>query len=638
VIPNNERSYKNIGELISNARLAGLIDWYAIEDRTRYIRRRSVWETPGDIIAASASQYHIDLWADQPSYVEVWCFLPGTPVTTDKGIIPIENVGIDDNVLTSNGTFSAVSAPKAHRHEGMVYTIKGAGLEPVTVTGNHRFMVYVAGPGKGAKRKYSEEPVWVRADEIGKFDLLIVPRAVSSAIDTVIPAMPETSRSKRPATIDVGIDFYRVIGLFLAEGCVRGDGRTAQFTIGDKSSELVELITAWAQRSGISTSTAAGRGCTQVYLYNASLARWLAKWFGNGAFNKYLPTWIIQGRREHIAEVVKYYILGDGCLNDETRNAITVSSRSRNLLRVVHKILLDLGYAAAIYSVEDHGKPTYRVSVSGKSAIELAYDFGFSSAAVADAGVAFNHMRVEKDRILVPVREVVPSIYKGMVYNFEVEETHDYCVPFVTHNCEKDALIGVVEQVARRHDVPCFSCRGYTSQTEMWNAAQRLIDKSNGCSRPVTVIHLGDHDPSGIDMTRDIEERLVEFSHGELGLTIDRIALNMDQIEEYSPPPNPAKITDSRADAYIKMFGGASWELDALNPKILDSLIDGKIAQIVDQDLMGKAIEREAEEKATLRHAEEFVRKPHLWQRVPVVVNDYSKQLGLFDDTQRGKV
>jgi hypothetical protein len=72
VIPNNERSYKNVGELVSNGRLAGLIDWYAIEDRTRYIRSLPHWDEPAEIVASAANQYRIDLWETQPQYVEVW--------------------------------------------------------------------------------------------------------------------------------------------------------------------------------------------------------------------------------------------------------------------------------------------------------------------------------------------------------------------------------------------------------------------------------------------------------------------------------------------------------------------------------------------------------------------------------------
>lgn len=191
---------------------------------------------------------------------------------------------------------------------------------------------------------------------------------------------------------------------------------------------------------------------------------------------------------------------------------------------------------------------------------------------------------------------------------------------------EKDALIGIVEQVARRFDVPCFSCRGYTSQSEMWHAAQRLLDKSGYGERPVRIIHLGDHDPSGIDMSRDIEERLTEFTEHTLELEISRIALNMDQVDQYNPPPNPAKITDSRAEGYIKLYGESSWELDALNPTILDTLIEDKINDLMDHDLMEASKAREAEEKTTLENAEEFVRNPSLWSKFDED-NDETKDL-----------
>ena len=72
VIANNERSYKNLGVLISDARLAGLIDWYAIEDRTRNLKGLSHWNTPSDVINSAVYSYHLDYWQDQENYVEVW--------------------------------------------------------------------------------------------------------------------------------------------------------------------------------------------------------------------------------------------------------------------------------------------------------------------------------------------------------------------------------------------------------------------------------------------------------------------------------------------------------------------------------------------------------------------------------------
>ena len=162
---------------------------------------------------------------------------------------------------------------------------------------------------------------------------------------------------------------------------------------------------------------------------------------------------------------------------------------------------------------------------------------------------------------------------------------------------EKDALIAVVEKAANRFNVPCFSCRGYTSQTAMYESAMRFIDESNG-GKECVLIYLGDHDPSGLDMTRDIRERLSLF-----GAKVDvrRIALNRDQIELYSPPVNPAKITDTRAKEYIKEHGVHSWELDALKPDVIDGLIADAIKVSLDQEMFDYAKRKEGNERQSLR-------------------------------------
>ncbi len=162
---------------------------------------------------------------------------------------------------------------------------------------------------------------------------------------------------------------------------------------------------------------------------------------------------------------------------------------------------------------------------------------------------------------------------------------------------EKDALIGVIEGVCRRLDIGYFSCRGYTSASEMWVAAQRLAEALENVRTPL-ILHLGDHDPSGLDMTRDIRDRLDLFTGG--GVEVKRIALTMAQIEEYSPPPNPAKTTDSRYNAYIDEHGDESWELDALEPSVLAALIEDEVLAVRDEDEWDRAVAREQEHKGKL--------------------------------------
>lgn len=162
---------------------------------------------------------------------------------------------------------------------------------------------------------------------------------------------------------------------------------------------------------------------------------------------------------------------------------------------------------------------------------------------------------------------------------------------------EKEALAGVVERPSNRWDVSWFCCRGYVSQSELWRAAQRLAQYRKAGQVP-TVIYLGDHDPSGVDMSRDIFDRMELFVGA---INVERIALNMDQIEELDPPPSPAKLTDSRAGSYIERYGDESWELDALDVEYLDRLIDSAILVHVDLELFEAAQEQQEEERNKIR-------------------------------------
>lgn len=173
------------------------------------------------------------------------------------------------------------------------------------------------------------------------------------------------------------------------------------------------------------------------------------------------------------------------------------------------------------------------------------------------------------------------DILRSALYSYRIDKRTTQ-LNYIEVWVEKDALISIIEGVAKTKDVPCFSCRGYVSQSEMYEAAMRFRNaERNG--KECYLIHLGDHDPSGIDMTRDIQERLELFG---AHVTVDRIALNMDQIQQYNPPENPAKLTDSRSDGYISEHGDASWELDALEPRVLEALISTHIDMLTDQDLI----------------------------------------------------
>lgn len=161
---------------------------------------------------------------------------------------------------------------------------------------------------------------------------------------------------------------------------------------------------------------------------------------------------------------------------------------------------------------------------------------------------------------------------------------------------EKEALAGVFDRVCTEFQVPYLSCRGYSSQSEAWRAAQRLWRYKKFGQTPV-ILHFGDHDPSGIDMTRDIIDRMEVFG---VNMEVRRLALNMDQVEEYDPPPNPAKEADSRFGAYIAEFGDECWELDALEPSVLVNLARENIEAFIDQEAWDATEEEVAEGRRKL--------------------------------------
>lgn len=222
---------------------------------------------------------------------------------------------------------------------------------------------------------------------------------------------------------------------------------------------------------------------------------------------------------------------------------------------------------------------------------------------------------------------------------------------------EKEALAGVIQRAANAWDLDYFSCRGYVSQSEQWRAGQRIHNYIRGGQR-VVILHLGDHDPSGIDMTRDIKDRITHFicvdeqeyppdvdtdlhdfytdvfdamNESYLGadpydletyvlpFEVRRIALNWDQIQQYSPPPNPAKITDSRSGEYIRRFGRESWELDALDPATLRALIDEHVSAEV--DLVKYEAARD-EQEAQREGLEQLAARP--WDEVRQWLNERS--------------
>lgn len=225
---------------------------------------------------------------------------------------------------------------------------------------------------------------------------------------------------------------------------------------------------------------------------------------------------------------------------------------------------------------------------------------------------------------------------------------------------EKDAISGILKRVTSKYHVNLVVNKGYSSSTAMYQSYRRFL-KYILDGKKVVVLYFGDHDPSGLDMVRDIKERImffltrgdelkiydgkmkewwdngrytvydvdrynekyegvanlakqedknleVKFDIGsremyilEEGLfMVEQIGLTMDQIKEFNPPPNFAKMTDPRASDYVKVFGEISWEVDAIKPQNMMNIVEVAIRNVIDIDQYDKVMDKEKKDREYL--------------------------------------
>lgn len=204
-----------------------------------------------------------------------------------------------------------------------------------------------------------------------------------------------------------------------------------------------------------------------------------------------------------------------------------------------------------------------------------------------------------RETVAVPHWSGPAEILRVAANQFRIDKWHEQS-HHIEVMVEKDALSGVLEPVCRDLDVSITANKGYSSSSTMYEIGRRL-HHLHGEGKEITIIYLGDHDPSGIDMTRDVLERLILYSElGTSDLEVIRLALNWNQIKEWNPPENPAKQTDSRFANYARRFGDSSWELDAVEPAQLARLVRDLVRSRRDDDLWNKAVAEESRMRSEL--------------------------------------
>ncbi len=163
---------------------------------------------------------------------------------------------------------------------------------------------------------------------------------------------------------------------------------------------------------------------------------------------------------------------------------------------------------------------------------------------------------------------------------------------------EKAALLGVIEDVCERYGVRYYASRGDDAKSPSYDAGKRFRRILDQGQTPL-ILHFADHDPRGLHFTPFIEQELAMFVSRPV--EVRRMALVMDQVRAFNPPPNFAKETDTLYARYREEFGEQCWELDALPPDTIVGLIEAELGGLIDRRRWRAAQAREQERQDTLK-------------------------------------
>lgn len=218
----------------------------------------------------------------------------------------------------------------------------------------------------------------------------------------------------------------------------------------------------------------------------------------------------------------------------------------------------------------------------GAALTDARYDGTFPVNWLEDGGRTVGRTRwwaqPYADRAIEEAKSEINGMHRRLVFSGRWCEQPQLVYVWV----EKQALANVFAPVCNRLQVGLFACKGYPSVSALAQFRDQLAEAVQPWVEEVHVLYFGDHDPDGFQIPRSAEDSLWKLGiHKALDgrvLEFHRVALNMEQINEFNPPPFPAKRTSSRFQRYYSEHGVQdAWELDALEPEVLENLIRANV-------------------------------------------------------------
>ena len=363
------------------------------------------------------------------------CLTPGEKVCTQRGLVNVEDVTLDDKLLNKDGKFVEIKNLQRYEKENEpIFKVKPYGsFRTTTFTGEHPIWVHNKG--------------FVKAKDLKEGDWLEIPNLYS--------------RDGMGFRDDKLLKLYYFYGLWLGDGFCNKNGNSYDIylSIGKDEEDLAQFYDSLVLELF-------DRKCIHVHkdkeqtrrFTNKDLFLKLKSMFGTNAYNKRIPQSIKHLPENHKRAFLQGYLDSDGSVfldNGKVRTNFT--SVNLELLEDVQDMLFGMSIANSIVIHQKectnkqgvHSEQSYRINVSRSDQHWLGYGPVFESRKIkllqksyalsaSKMGVKF-----EDDKILLKVEKISQSSYTGIVYNFECE-THTFmCRNILTHNCDPLNISGV---------------------------------------------------------------------------------------------------------------------------------------------------------------------------------------------------
>ena len=363
------------------------------------------------------------------------CLTPGEKVCTQRGLVNVEDVTLDDKLLNKDGKFVQIkNLQRYEKEDEPIFKIKPYGsFRTTTFTGEHPIWVH----NKGfVKAKYLKEGDWLEIPNRYKFDGM-------GFLD------------------DKLLKLYYFYGLWLGDGFCNKNGNSYDIylSIGKDEEELAQFYDSLVLELF-------GRKCIHVHkdreqtrrFTNKELFLKLKSMFGTNAYNKRIPESIKHLPYNHKRAFLQGYLDSDGSVFlDKGKVRVNFTSVNLDLLEDVQDMLfgMDIANSIVIHQKECtnkqgiHSEQSYRINISRCDQYQLKYGPVFRSRKIKLLEKSFAivsskmGIKFEDDKILLKVEKISKSSYTGIVYNFECE-THTFmCRNILTHNCDPLNASGV---------------------------------------------------------------------------------------------------------------------------------------------------------------------------------------------------